>query len=187
MLSLADTGDTARRSNYVRLRHLTLEISGRDDKFNAKRIAFSYNQKGSPRFGVVNQTSPDIACNSGVKVPELEATARAGSKINFMWSPWFKSHKGPIISYLAAYDGPINKVNLNQLKFFKIGERGLAEDNRTWAVDEMMNNDNITSTVIPHDIKPGAYIVRHELIALHYATEDSLYHMKPEKLLGPQV
>jgi hypothetical protein len=29
--------------------------------------------------------------------------------------------------------------------------------------------------------------VRYELIALHYATEDIPYHLKPEKLLDPQV
>ena len=51
----------------------------------------------------------------------------------------------------------------------------------------MMANGNISSTVIPHDIKPGNYVLRHELIALHYATEDSLCHMKADKLLGPQV
>jgi len=103
-----------------------------------------------------------------------------------MWNPWYVSHKGPVLSYMARYEGPIENVNVNKLNFFKISEKGLAPDNKTWAVDEMMANGNVTVTTIPHDLQPGTYILRHELIALHYATEDSLYHMKADKLLGPQ-
>jgi hypothetical protein len=88
---------------------------------------------------------------------------------------------------MAAYSGPVDKVNFNQLRFFKISEEGLSADGKTWAVDTMIEQGNVSSTVIPHDIKPGTYVLRHELIALHYATEDSLYHMKADKLLGPQV
>jgi hypothetical protein len=54
---------------------------------------------------------------------------------------------------LTAYDGPIDKSDLNQLRFFKIS---LTEGKRTWAVYKMRNSDNITSAVIPHDITPGA-------------------------------
>ena len=35
------------------------------------------------------------------------------------------------------------------------------------------------NTTIPHDIKPGKYIVRHELIALHFATAHSNYSRIP--------
>jgi hypothetical protein len=88
---------------------------------------------------------------------------------------------------MAPYEGAVENVDFNKLSFFKISEKGLGADNKTWAVDEMMANGNVSSTVIPHDIKPGNYVLRHELIALHYSTEDSLYHMKADKLLGPQV
>ncbi|KAF2417132.1 glycoside hydrolase, partial [Tothia fuscella] len=114
------------------------------------------------------------------------APTRAGSKISFQWNPWYASHKGPLISYIAQYEGSIDNVDPTKLKFFKVAERGLLGDNKTWAVDEMMANGNISTAVIPHDIKPGNYVLRHELIALHYATEDSLYHMKADKALGPQ-
>jgi hypothetical protein len=128
-----------------------------------------------------------MACSVKPKAPALIATARAGSDITFQWNPWYNSHKGPLITYLAPYEGALQKVDVNKLNFFKISEKGLAADAKIWAVDEMMARGNISSTVIPHDIKPGTYILRHELIALHYSTEDSLYHMKADKLLGPQV
>lgn len=128
-----------------------------------------------------------MACNSKLGAPALIAPARAGAKVNFMWNPWFASHKGPLLSYMAPYSGPVEKVDFNQLHFFKISEEGLSADGKTWAVDTMMARGNVSSTMIPHDLKPGTYVLRHELIALHYATEDSLYHMKADKLLGPQV
>jgi hypothetical protein len=158
---------------------------GTDDKFGVKRIAFA--QRGPRKPFITDQTSPDMACNVQPSPPTLIAPARAGAKVKFMWNPWYASHKGPLITYLAPYEGEIEKVDVNKLSFFKISESGLAADNKTWAVDEMMANGNVSSTVIPHDIKAGNYVMRHELIALHYSTEDSLYHMKADKLLGPQV
>jgi lytic cellulose monooxygenase (C1-hydroxylating) len=117
--------------------------SERDEKFNAERIAFGYNQKSFRRFAVVDQTCPDIACNHNPTPPALVAKARAGNQLDFMWNPWFVSHKGPLITYMAAYVGPVDKVDLNSLKFFKIAERGLARDNITWAVDEMMDMETL--------------------------------------------
>jgi cellulase len=78
------------------------------------------------------------------------------------------------------------QVNLQSLKFFKIHERGLLPDNKTWATDEMGYTNNSTPVTIPHDIKAGKYIVRHELIAMHFATEDSVWtRAGPD--FGPQV
>jgi cellulase len=134
-----------------------------------------------------DQSSPDVACNSKPRAPALIASARAGSEVKFQWNPWYQSHKGPMLSYLAPYEGSIEKVDVNKLSFFKFHERALLADNKTWGVDEMMANGNVSTAIIPHDIKPGNYVLRHELIGLHYSTEDSLYHMKADKLLGPQV
>lgn len=128
-----------------------------------------------------------MACNSNPGAPALIAPARAGAHVNFWWNPWYASHLGPLLSYMAPYEGSAESIDFNKLSFFKIDEKGLAGDNKTWAVTEMMENGNVSSTTIPHDIKPGTYVLRHELIALHYSTEDSLYHMKADKLLGPQV
>jgi hypothetical protein len=156
-----------------------------DAKYAVKGIAFA--QTGSRKPFITDQRSPDMACNVKPKAPALIAPARAGSQITFQWNPWYNSHKGPLITYLAPYEGAVQKIDVNNLNFFKISEKGLAADKKTWAVDEMMSKGNISSTIIPHDIKPGTYVLRHELIALHYSTEDSLYHMKADKLLGPQV
>jgi lytic cellulose monooxygenase (C1-hydroxylating) len=166
------------RANKVR--------SGIDEKFPVKQIAFAQTGPHKKPF-ITDQTSPSIACSVQPSGPAIAAPARAGAKIEFSWNPWYASHKGPLVTYMAPYEGSVDKVDVNKLSFFKIGESGLAADGKTWAVDEMMANGNVTTAVIPHDIRPGHYVLRHELIALHYATEDSLYHMKADKLLGPQV
>src|SRR5438105_3567114 len=89
---------------------------------------------------------------------------------------------------MAPYQGDSTKVILQQLKFFKIRERGLLHDNITWATDEMIRNGYVTWARIPHDIKPGKYIIRHEIIALHFATEDSVWtRLGRDAVLGPQV
>ena len=76
------------------------------------------------------------------------------------------------MTYLGPYSGDVSKVNVSDIEFFKIAEMGLLPDNVTWATNVLTANDNVTSVTVPHDIKPGNYIIRHELITLHFATED---------------
>jgi hypothetical protein len=58
------------------------------------------------------------------------------------------------------------------VNFFKIHEN--AYDTKTHLFgSEVMYNQNMTWTVpIPSNLKAGDYIVRHELVALHYALKD---------------
>lgn len=39
----------------------------------------------------------------------------------------------------------------------------------TWGTDWLISNNNKRTVTIPSDIKPGMYVVRHELISLHFA------------------
>lgn len=77
---------------------------------------------------------------------------------------------------MGSYDADISQVNINDMEFFKISELGLLPDNVTWATKVLTANKNVTAVTIPHDIRPGDYIVRHEIITLHLATEDSRYY-----------
>jgi len=157
-----------------------------DTAIGAKRIAFGQSYSNHPRYAPDNVTRPDIACGSNTVPAQLQATARAGSNITFGHSTWPITHNGPIMTYLGAYEGDLSKVNVNEVKFFKISEMGLLPDNVTWATNVLTANDNITSATIPHDIKAGNYIVRHELITLHFATEDSRYLDSAGKTKGAQ-
>jgi Auxiliary Activity family 9 (formerly GH61) len=117
-----------------------------------------------------------------------QAVARAGSNVTFGWSTWPITHNGPIATYMGRYAGDeVGKVNVSEVEFFKIAEEGLLEDGVTWATNVLTANDNVTAVTIPHDILPGNYIVRHELITLHFATEDSRYIDAAAKAKGAQV
>jgi cellulase len=152
-----------------------------------KRIAFGQSYGNHPRYAPDNVLRPDIACGSNTVPAELQAEARAGSELVFGHSTWPVTHNGPIMTYLGEYSGNLSSVNVNEVEFFKISEVGLLPDNVTWATNLLTANDNVTTATIPHDVKPGNYIVRHELITLHFATEDSRYLDAAAKAKGAQV
>ncbi|KAF2402037.1 hypothetical protein EJ06DRAFT_520918 [Trichodelitschia bisporula] len=157
-----------------------------DAAIKAKRISFGQSYSNHPRYAPDNVLRSDIACGSHNVPAGAQAPARAGSNITFGWSTWPITHNGPIMTYMGRYSGDVANVNVNEIEFFKIGELGLLPDNVTWATNVLTANDNVTSATIPHDIIPGNYIVRHELITLHFATEDSRYYDAAAKAKGAQ-
>jgi hypothetical protein len=66
-------------------------------------------------------------------------------------------------------------ANLTQdpttVDFFKIRDDSYNTKTRLFG-SEVLYENNMTYTVqIPSNLKPGDYIIRHELVALHYATK----------------
>ena len=129
-------------------------------KPTAKRIAFGTYDTGP----VTVMNSTNMACNAWHTPAPLDiAEVRAGSNVTFHWSRWLHSHKGPITAWLAPYSGNTSELNVNKLEFFKIAEQ-TTDKNGTWWNDQFMDRDNNSWTVnIPADIKPGNYILRHEV------------------------
>lgn len=111
--------------------------------------------------------SADIACAKvHSPAPGAIAEVRAGSNITFHWSRWLYSHKGPITAWMAPYEGNISDVDVNQLEFFKFAEDTMDEDG-VWGTVRLMDKTNGTWTAtVPADIKPGNYVIRHE-VSLH--------------------
>lgn len=73
-----------------------------------------------------------------------------------------------VITYLASCGGDsCADVDKSGLEFFKIDEAGYTDG--TWASDTMIANNNSWTVTIPSSIKAGAYVARHETIALHSA------------------
>ncbi|KAF1817228.1 hypothetical protein P152DRAFT_387849, partial [Eremomyces bilateralis CBS 781.70] len=112
-------------------------------------------------------TTPDIACNLNSRPPALVGKARAGSTATFEWTPWVINHKGPLTAYMAPYEGSLANNNVSKLEFFKIAEQAVTDGK--WATDHMMADGSKWNVTIPWDIKPGTYVLRHELLALHFA------------------
>ncbi|QRW24032.1 glycoside hydrolase family 61 protein [Rhizoctonia solani] len=116
-------------------------------------------------------TSTDIQCNGGGTVPAgLIATAAAGANIGFNWTnQWPTSHMGPVITYMAKAPSDITKWTPGTDKvWFKIDEAGL--ENGKWAgTDILLEQNGLWTVKIPENLKPGQYLIRHEIIALHAA------------------
>jgi hypothetical protein len=126
---------------------------------------------------VTNLNSGDLTCGLGAKVgsASIVAPATAGSSITYKWTEngrgsW--QHKtGPIMTYMAKCPstGCIN-WNPKDAAWFKISETGLKPGSTTWFMEDIENGKSYT-TKIPANIPNGDYIIRHELLALHFATK----------------
>ncbi|KAK3331493.1 glycoside hydrolase [Apodospora peruviana] len=124
------------------------------------RIAYGVGNTG-PIFDL---DSNNMACNTPhTPIPSAIAEVRAGSTVTFHWTRWLYSHKGPISAWMAPYEGTIDKVDVNKLQFFKIGEEAI-DSKGVWGTVKLLDATNGTwTTTIPADIKPGNYVIRHEV------------------------
>ncbi|KAI0407144.1 glycosyl hydrolase family 61-domain-containing protein [Xylaria palmicola] len=132
--------------------------------------------------GYVNQTgftTEEIICHRGSRNANAHALVSAGDHIHVQWNGWPMSHKGPVIDYLASCgeNRPCERVDKNNLRFFKISEIGLLDGANVtkgpgglWATDLLIANNNSWIVEIPPQIKPGFYVLRTEIISLHNAS-----------------
>ena len=125
-----------------------------------------------------NYSTADIICHRDGAPPKAHAPVKAGDKIHLQWNGWPKSHQGPVMSYLASCAGQLSgcaTVNKNNLTFFKIDNSAPTFLNESggppgyWATDVLIASNNSWLIEIPPGIEPGPYVLRHEIIALHYA------------------
>ncbi|KAI0139679.1 endoglucanase IV precursor [Pestalotiopsis sp. NC0098] len=134
-------------------------------------------------LGYVDPTAfgaPDIICHRTARPAGGHVRVAAGDSVALTWNTWPDSHHGPILDYLAACGGdglsPCEAVDKTALRFFKIDGAGKADPAATaspgyWADDVMMANGLTWLVRIPPTTKPGNYVLRHEIIALHSANQ----------------
>jgi hypothetical protein len=68
---------------------------------------------------------------------------------------------------------PDEKMAVQDVQFFKIDEGTYDPKTAIWGTDKLMNESSVRSMKIPSDIKPGTYVVRHEILALHFAFREN--------------
>ncbi|KAI0128232.1 lytic polysaccharide monooxygenase [Hypoxylon sp. NC0597] len=129
---------------------------------------------------------PDIICHLDATNAALSAPVAAGEDVSITWNQWPDSHKGPVIDYLADCGGNCSSVDKTTLKWFKIAERGQLElgagsgATGKFADDLIIENSLTWKVTIPSSIKPGNYVLRHEIIALHEAGTEGKAQMYPQ-------
>ncbi|KAH7083990.1 glycoside hydrolase [Paraphoma chrysanthemicola] len=131
-------------------------------------------------FPVESVSLSDLQCGGnttggiiGSTPASLHAPAPAGSTVNLRWTAWPESHLGPILTYMARCCNTY--LPASDPVWFKIAHDGLRTTNpdwlkSDWAVTPLITTPNSgVNYTIPACLKPGYYLVRHEIIALHSA------------------
>ncbi|CAL3973220.1 hypothetical protein PZA11_005514 [Diplocarpon coronariae] len=106
----------------------------------------------------------------GSKPAKLTAgPVAAGSEVELRWTIWPESHVGPYMTYMALCPGNDCTTFDPQTEavWFKIQELGRVGTTNEWASTPLMKPGGVVKYTIPLCLAPGAYIVRHELVALH--------------------
>jgi cellulase len=135
----------------------------------------------SSDYPLMNVNDGNFACNTGIQFKDNTViTVPAGARVGAWWghviggaqgandadNPIARSHKGPIMVYLAKVDNAATAGTAG-LRWFKVAESGL--NGGTWAVDTMISNGGWHYFNMPSCVAPGDYLMRVELIALHSA------------------
>ncbi|KAK8074428.1 hypothetical protein PG997_009091 [Apiospora hydei] len=115
--------------------------------------------------------SSDIACHKSAKAGETYINANAGDTLTMYWNTWPDSHKGPVINYLAPCSGECTSASPGSLSFTKISQAALISGSNpgTWVTDTLISKNFTSDVQIPASLRPGNYVLRHEIIALHAA------------------
>jgi len=123
---------------------------------------------------IYGATSPSVNCGTGAPNAALVVDAMPGSNLTWDWktaslSNW-PHNTGPMLTYLASCGSTTcDQFDSRTAKWFKIDQVG-KDASGDWVQQQIMNGDTY-STNLPKDLAPGQYLVRHEIIALHLATQ----------------
>jgi lytic cellulose monooxygenase (C1-hydroxylating) len=132
----------------------------------------------SSDYPLMNVNDGNFACNTGIKFKDSNIiNIPAGARVGAWWGhviggaqsandadhPIARSHKGPIMVYLAKVDNAAT-AGTTGLRWFKVAESGLSGG--VWAVDTMISNGGWHYFNAPSCVAPGDYLMRVELIAL---------------------
>ncbi|KAI0023606.1 lytic polysaccharide monooxygenase [Xylariomycetidae sp. FL0641] len=129
--------------------------------------------------------NPDVICHIDAGNAALSAEAAAGSNVSITWNTWPETHYGPVIDYMADCGGDCATVDKTSLKWFKVQEMGQLSLGSSgtpgkWADDLIVENSFTWDATIPASLKPGNYVWRHEIIALHSAGSEGGAQLYPQ-------
>ncbi|KGB75487.1 glycosyl hydrolase [Cryptococcus deuterogattii R265] len=109
--------------------------------------------------------------------------AKAGDLVTVQWSDWPTGHPGPIGEWMAKcpYDS-CTQVDATTLEWFCIAQHNYDADTKKWPTEILTElQDRQWTFTLPTDLPSGAYLIRHELIALHNSTGPT-----PDLVSSPQ-
>ncbi|KAK8033892.1 glycoside hydrolase family 61 protein [Apiospora marii] len=142
-------------------------------------------QRSWHSYPITDPQSSNMTCNfRGAAVPDAyHAPVTAGSRISASWNEdgfgWVHT-VGPLMAYMAACpdseDGctSLSTTDIADLDWFKIAEEGLREGKAVgekagwfqWDLWENQVTDRWDGVVVPKSLRPGKYLIRHEIVNL---------------------
>jgi hypothetical protein len=154
----------------------TFGVDGKEYKGNIPngRTDPSPIRQVSDQSPIHGATNPTVNCGMGAPNAALVVDAMPGSEVSWDWrtaslGKW-PHNTGPLLTYLASCGSTTcDKFDARTAKWFKIDEAG-KDNNGVWIQQQTMDG-NVYSTNLPKNLAPGDYLVRHEIIALHLATQ----------------
>lgn len=134
---------------------------------------------------VFNVSSPFLACNTPGTTAAATIDIQAGENITALYFYWLHP-VGPMSVWLAAcpQGGGCADVDVNELDWFKIWHAGLVDDGALGLAESMWyqkafqkwdNSPAEWPVQIPSTLKPGMYLVRHEIMSIHVAGKPQFY------------
>ncbi|CAP71839.1 uncharacterized protein PODANS_6_7780 [Podospora anserina S mat+] len=117
---------------------------------------------------VENVDSIDVQCNAGSVPAPLHAPAAAGSTVTLHWTLWPDSHMGPVITYMARCPDS-GCQNWSPGTSYVPRCPNVVRINANLSKGPSGSKSSKVAYTIPSCIRPGYYLVRHEIIALHAA------------------
>lgn len=148
-----------------------------ETKFVPPLAAWTASNLGNIYVTPTSFNTSDITCHFNATSGALHVNTTAGDTLKMQWNEWPTSHKGPVLSYLAACNGSCENAKKETLEWVKIDQlgwlnsSGWASLGGTWASDVLIANDFSWTVKVPEELAEGSYVLRHEIIALHVANE----------------
>ncbi|KAJ4482072.1 glycoside hydrolase family 61 protein [Lentinula aciculospora] len=129
---------------------------------------------------VKGASNPDLNCGLNAQFAEKVASANPGDLLVFDWrggdnTNW-PHNTGPMLTYMTSCgSSDCTQYNSSSSKWFKIAEIGIvtnatSNNSPVWAQQSVMNGAFMNVT-LPSTLSSGNYLIRHEIIALHLATD----------------
>jgi hypothetical protein len=124
-----------------------------------------------------------LSCNTPGTPARAYIPIAAGQNITAVYAYWVHT-VGPMIAWLAYCANDVNDCRTfdsASADWFKIGQKGLLEgtiEEGTWfqkAFSMWDGSPSLWSETIPEKLRPGKYLVRHEIISLHSANKPQFY------------
>ncbi|KAK5656395.1 hypothetical protein OQA88_4776 [Cercophora sp. LCS_1] len=116
-----------------------------------------------------------IRCNLGTSA-QLSAPAQAGENVTAVWKQW-THQQGPVMVWMFKCPDGFSGCIGDTKGWFKIDQLGMWGDklnSNNWGTAVVMEKLE-WSSVIPKNLAPGSYLIRHELLSLHQKKISQFY------------